>query len=91
VFVVVVVAGAGASVAVGAAGMAAEVLGVAAVGVEGADVLLELPLPKTVPSFFTYLPMLFLRSARPSGPPGAGELMLVVDGRSPGLLSWSVC
>ena len=62
----------------GAAGTAVEVLGVAAVEVEGADVLLELPLLKTVPSLFIYFPMLFLRSAGTSDGPGAGELMLMV-------------
>lgn len=62
----------------GAAGTAVEVLGVAVVAVEGVDVLLELPLLKTVPSLFIYFPMLFLRSAGPSDAPGAGELMLMV-------------
>jgi hypothetical protein len=65
-------------VVAGAAGTAVEVLGVAVVAVEGADVLLELPLLKTVPSLFIYFPMLFLRSAGPSDAPGADELMLMV-------------
>lgn len=64
-------------VVAGAAGTAVEVLGVAVVAVEGSDVLLELPLLKTVPSLFIYFPMLFLRSAGPSDVPGA-ELMLMV-------------
>ena len=65
-------------VVAGAAGTAVEVLGVAVVAVEGSDVLLELPLLKTVPSLFIYFPMLFLRSAGPSDVPGADELMLMV-------------
>lgn len=88
----VVTAGAGVLVvaadAAGAAGTAVEVLGVAVVGVEGADVLLELPLLKTVLSLFTYFPMLFLRSVGPSDPPGAGALMLAGGGGSPGLVGW---
>lgn len=74
----VVAAGAGVLVVAGAAGTAVEVLGVAVVAVEGSDVLLELPLLKTVPSLFIYFPMLFLRSAGPSDVPGADELMLMV-------------
>jgi len=73
-------------VVAGAAGTAVEVLGVAVVAVEGADVLLVLPLLKTVPSLFIYFPMLFLRSVGPSGAPGELMLMVMVE-----VLGYLVC